>query len=101
MVPKKNAEQIFNQAIEIADPKHRIDFLEEACGGDEKLRAQVDALLKWHTEAGDFLEVPAVDPDLTLQTSVAEGSGTVIGYDETGSAGRDGVAFSADHAIRP
>ena len=44
----------------------------------------MEALLKWHTEAGDFLEVPAVDSDVTLETSAgydgaALGPGAVIG----------------------
>jgi len=80
MAPKQNAEEIFNKAVELSDPAEQAAYLDEACAGDEKLRAQVDALLKWHTEAGDFLEVPAVDPNVTLETSaVTESSGTVIG----------------------
>jgi len=80
MTSKKNAEEIFSKAVELTDSEEQAAYLEQACGGDEKLRAQVETLLKWHTEAGDFLEVPVVDPDVTLETSaVTEGSGAVIG----------------------
>jgi serine/threonine protein kinase/uncharacterized protein (DUF2267 family) len=80
MAPKNKAEEIFNQAVGLSDPARQAAYLEEACGGDEKLRAQVEALLQWHEEAGSFLEVPAVDPNATLETSAAgEGPGATIG----------------------
>ena len=94
MASKKNAEEIFNMAVELSDAAERAAFLDEACAGDEKVRAQVDALLKWHVEAGSFLEVPAVDPNATLETSaVAEGAGTVIGrYKLLEKVGEGGMA---------
>jgi len=94
MASKQNAEDIFNQAVELTDPEKQAEFLDQTCGGDEKLRAEVEALLKWHTEAGDFLEAPAVDPNVTLETSaVAEGSGTVIGrYKLLEKIGEGGMA---------
>jgi len=80
MAANKNAEEIFNEAVEISDPTEQADYLDKTCAGNEKLRAEVEALLKWHQEAGDFLEVPDRDPNATLETSaLAECSGTVIG----------------------
>ena len=93
MASKHNAEEVFNKAIELSDVTEQQEFLEQACAGNEKLRAEVDALLKWHEEAGDFLEVPPVDPDLTVQTSAVEGSGTVIGrYKLLEKVGEGGMA---------
>ena len=64
----------------MSDPAKQAKYLDEVCAVDEKLRAEVDALLKWNQEAGNFLEVPDADPNATLETSaVPEASGTVIG----------------------
>src|SRR5262249_15719721 len=34
---------------------------EQACGGDETLRREVESLIEAHGRAGDFLEAPALD----------------------------------------
>jgi len=79
MAPNQNPEEIFNKAVELTNPAELEQYLDEACVGDEKLRAEVDALLQWNQEAGSFLEAPHTDPNVTLETSaVPEASGTVI-----------------------
>ncbi|MHC4355332.1 MAG: serine/threonine protein kinase, partial [Planctomycetota bacterium] len=76
----KKAGEIFQNAIELEDPAKREDYLDNACEGDEKLRAEVEALLEAHEKAGDFLEAPAVDPKATLHHPPAiDGPGTKIG----------------------
>ncbi len=76
----KNPEDIFHKAIEIADAAERAAYLAEACGKDEKLWADVEQLLKAHEQAGDFLEMPAMGPNATLDNSpLTEGPGTIIG----------------------
>jgi serine/threonine protein kinase/tetratricopeptide (TPR) repeat protein len=94
MAPKQNPEEIFNKAVEITDPKEQAAFLEETCGGDEKLRAEVDALLNWNQEAGSFLNVPDGNDAATLETSaVPDASGTVIGrYKLLEKIGEGGMA---------
>jgi len=62
----KKAGEIFQNAIEIENPAKREQYLENACEGDEKLRAEVEALLRAHEKAGDYLEAPAVDANVTL-----------------------------------
>ena len=76
----KEAGEIFQNAIEIEDPAKRARYLENACKEDPKLRAEVEALLRAHEKAGDYLEAPAVDVNVTLngQTQI-EGPGTKIG----------------------
>src|SRR6476620_8306534 len=50
---------IFHAALERA-PDERNAFLEQSCAGDADLRRQVDLLLKYHDEAGEFIASPAV-----------------------------------------
>ena len=75
----KKAGDILDSAVEMTDPTKRAAYLNKICGDDKELRAEVDALLKAHDEAGDFLKVPNV----TLETSPSiEGPGTRIGHYE-------------------
>ena len=74
-----NPEDIFHRASEITDPKKRNAFLDEACQGNEKLRSEVEALLSSDEQAGSFLKVPPIDPDITLDTSSEGLLGTNIG----------------------
>ena len=75
-----NAEQVFHEAVEISDPKERAAYLDRVCGDNDKLRAEVEALLHADAEAGDFLESPPVGPDVTVNASPRiEGPGTRIG----------------------
>src|SRR4051794_13195931 len=50
---------IFHAALERA-PAERDAFLAESCAEDAELRRQVDLLLKYHDEAGEFIASPAV-----------------------------------------
>ena len=54
------ANDIFVRAVEIDAPVDRRLFLEQQCGGDAALRAQVDSLLAAGGKVGSFLEKPAV-----------------------------------------
>ena len=53
-------ERICQEALEL-DPSQRAAFLEEASGGDQTLRREVEQLLAQETKAEDFLEAPAVE----------------------------------------
>jgi len=46
---------IFTEAVNLPADE-RTPYLERACGGDAKLRQQVEALLQTHNHLGDFLE---------------------------------------------
>ena len=52
--------QLFEQALE-RPPEERTPFLDGACGGDQELRARVDALLASLAAADDFLAEPATE----------------------------------------
>jgi serine/threonine protein kinase/tetratricopeptide (TPR) repeat protein len=50
--------EIFLASLERQAPSERAAYLAEACGADESLRRQVEALLRQHEQAGSFLENP-------------------------------------------
>jgi serine/threonine protein kinase len=91
----KEAGEIFQNAIEIEDPSERARYLENACQGDKKLRAEVEALLKAHEKAGDYLEAPAVGSNVTLNgLAQIEGPGTKIGrYELLSLIGEGGMGL--------
>ena len=37
--------RIFGEAVEISSPTERAAYLDQACGGDARLRAEVESLL--------------------------------------------------------
>ena len=55
---------VFCEALEITDPNQRRQFLDQACGADKALRAQVERLLALSQSAGDFFKdcAPALEP---------------------------------------
>src|SRR5579871_5490563 len=55
-------EEIFSAALERTDPAERAAFLDRACA-EPALRSRIEALLRSHEGAGDFLAAPlAVAP---------------------------------------
>ena len=61
-IPREKA--VFVEALEIADPEQRRQFLDQACGADHALREQVERLLALSQGAGDFFKdcAPALEP---------------------------------------
>jgi serine/threonine protein kinase/tetratricopeptide (TPR) repeat protein len=72
--------EIFCTALEKKSRAERDAYLDEVCGPDKKLRADIETLLKAHDAAGSFLESPPVSIGGTLDYSpLTEGPGTKIG----------------------
>ncbi len=67
MTPERwqQIEQLLQAALERA-PAERAEFIESACGGDAKLREEVDSLLASEHEAKDFLESDAFEDAAVL-----------------------------------
>jgi len=80
MAEKPNdIEAIYNAALKKGSEAERSAYLNAVCGDDAVLRARLEALLKAHEEAGDFLEAPVIDPSVTLgDPHLTEGPGTII-----------------------
>jgi WD40 repeat protein/serine/threonine protein kinase len=71
---------IFAEALEKTTPAERAAYLDGACQGDEKLRAEVEVLLQAHEQADDFLQAPGSSASVTLDGPPRiDRPGTVIG----------------------
>src|SRR6185503_21030038 len=77
----KRIKEIFHSAQELA-PAERSDFLDKACGDDQSIREEVEALLTADAGNEDFLSAPAY-----------EFAASIIAGEET--------EFSADQKIGP
>lgn len=55
-----NERTLFEDALAIADPTEREQFLAARCANDAQMLARIKGLLSSHDVAGSFLEVPAV-----------------------------------------
>ena len=81
----RSEDEIFEAALQHATREKRATYLNEACGDDARLRERVEALLKAHDQAGEFLEqAPAgVSAKTFVVTTgmvpVTEGPGDRIG----------------------
>src|SRR5262245_36289210 len=62
---------IFFEVLDLG-PAERAAFLDRACGGDAALRQRVEALLRCHANAGDFLARPAAQQLAAADTPVSE-----------------------------
>ena len=58
---KKSLRAIFDEASEMAPGEERQVWLDQACGGDAALRANVEELLRSQETAGGFLADPKRD----------------------------------------
>ena len=63
---KSNLDSLFLTALEIASREERAVFLDNSCGEDRELRAEVERLLKSHEQAG-------------LAAAFREGEAVVVG----------------------
>src|SRR6516162_7639879 len=79
-------EQIFLEAVELADPADRMAYLDKACGGNAELRRQVESLLAAHFTSGEFLDEP-----LGEQMRAGESNSSDNTVDMRTHMGRDAV----------
>jgi hypothetical protein len=87
----KLAKQVFHDALQETG-RERMKFVDEACGDDVELLAQVNALLQAHEEAGDFLSEGSLASALLESVALldAAGSGDLPGVAPGGAEGGEG-----------
>jgi WD40 repeat protein/serine/threonine protein kinase len=72
-------DEIFWSALQLACEEERRTYLERVCGPDQELRQLLEKLLRAQPKAAAFLEQPFVGPVVTVDESLTERPGMVIG----------------------
>ncbi len=92
-------DSIFCAAIELGSAADRASYLDQACGGDVKLRRRLEILLDAHFRAGSFLESPAPALNATINQPISAEPGMIIGpyklLQQIGEGGM-GVVYMAE-----
>ncbi len=103
MTPERwqEVEEIFQAAID-RPPQERAAFLDEACAGDDVLKGEAAELVDAYTDAGDFMERPALAEDarVIIGASVDNNIGRAIGpytiVERLGAGGMGEVYLAED-----
>src|SRR5262249_26467664 len=95
---RQDERSVFLRAIEIPSAEERAAFLEAACGNNQQLRAEVEALLRAHENHLGLLGAPDSGSSDTTEPA-AESPGTMIGsyklLQQIGEGGM-GIVFMAE-----
>lgn len=79
---------IFFQTLDKDDPSEREAFLDDACAGNEALRQRIEALLRSHANAGQFLNTPVAQQFATQENQFADRPQGFLGNDAVDPSGK-------------
>src|SRR5262245_13365385 len=95
---QRTEKSIFLAAVEIDSDPERAAYVKQACAGNPRLHAGVDALLRAHAKPQPMLDAPPT-PEPTSDEQITEMPGTVIGpyklLEQIGEGGF-GVGYMAE-----
>src|SRR5262245_4763101 len=77
--PNCKAATIFDAVAELDNPDERAAYLDDACGEDQELRAEIEDLLRHDDAADSFLGMSPVSALVATNDLITECPGTVIG----------------------
>src|SRR3954471_4463935 len=90
--------QVFTNAVQFAGTAERAAYLDAACAGNPRLRADVEALLQAHAKDPGFLEQPAGALGETAEPPPAAGAPHASAPD-VDDTGRSGVVLAARYKL--
>lgn len=102
----QQVENLYHATIE-KDPRDRSAFLDQACGGDETLRHEVESLLAFDAHAEQFIEAPALE--VAVRMMADESSQSIAAGDrfnqyriisQLGAGGMGEVYLAEDTSLR-
>jgi len=78
-IEKRNKDEIFNAAAELADAGERAAFLDQACGEDAKLKSEIEDLLEHDVERDSLFDRSAPGLSATVMWPLTQRPGDMIG----------------------
>ena len=89
-VEKPDLDSLFEAAVAIESPEEREKFVEDACGCDLELRAQLKQLLASDAQAGSFLDRPPIELEATLARTLEAGLASAFRKEDAVAIGSQG-----------
>jgi len=86
LVPVMSERELFLAALDLVDLQARAAYLDQACSGDDALRAKVDVMLKSYEEACSSILQPAAGVFAATASATPLTANETVGHGESGPA---------------